>query len=253
MSEVPASEMEASGPITTRRLIALSASAFAVLAAEPLYLLVDTAVIGHLGASVLASLGIGAALLALVTLVGGFLEYGTTARAARWYGAGRRADAVNEGVQATWLAAGVGTAVVVATQVTAGALTRALAGGPGPVASGAETWLRIAVCGVPGILITLAGNGWLRGVQDTRRPVLIVLAANGLSAAASPVLVYPLGLGLTGSAVANVAAQAVATALFLRALVATGVSLRPVPAVLKAQIVTDATSYCARRASRRPS
>ena len=226
-----------SGAVSTRRLLALSASAFAVLAAEPLYLLVDTAVVGHLGSTVLGSLGIGAALLGLVTLVGTFLEYGTTARAARWFGAGRYSEAVQEGIQATWLAAGIGLAVVVVGEIVATPLTQLLAGGSGAVAHGAETWFRIAVCGVPGVLITLAGNGWLRGVQETRAPVLIVLAANGLSAVASPVLVYPLGLGLTGSAIANVAAQAVATVLFLRALARTRVTRRPDRTVMRAQLV----------------
>ncbi len=225
-----------SAPVSTRRLLTLAASAFAVLAAEPLYLLVDTAVVGHLGSTVLASLGIGAALLGLVTLVGTFLEYGTTSRAARWYGAGRRDDAVREGVQATWLALVIGVGVVVVTQIVATPLTRALSGGDGPVAHGAESWLRIAVCGVPGVLITLAGNGWLRGVQETRVPVLIVVAANGISAAASPILVYPLGFGLAGSAVANVAAQAVATVLFVRALARTGVDRRPDRTVMRAQL-----------------
>ncbi len=228
--------MTAPPTISTRRLLVLSGSAFGVLAAEPLYLLVDTAVVGHLGPSALASLGIGAALLALVTLVGSFLEYGTTARAARWYGAGRREAAVKEGVQATWLAVLIGCAVVAVGEAVAGPLTRALAGGSGPVAGHAETWLRIALCGVPGIFVVLAGNGWLRGVQDVRSPVVIVLAANGLSAVASPVLVYPVGLGLAGSAMANVAAQLTATVLFLRALVGTGAPLRPDSAVLRAQL-----------------
>ena len=72
--------------------------------------------------------------------------------------------------------------------------------------------------GVPGIMLVLAGNGWMRGVQDTRSPVRIVLIANALSAAASPILVYPAGLGLAGSAIANVGAQAVGGLLFLRAI-----------------------------------
>ncbi len=71
---------------------------------------------------------------------------------------------------------------------------------------------------MPGVLLVLAGNGWMRGVQRTREPVWIVLAANALSAMASPLLVYPAGLGLEGSAIANVAAQAVGAGLFLRAL-----------------------------------
>ncbi|MCW2525974.1 MAG: family efflux transporter [Pseudonocardiales bacterium] len=218
-------------------MLVLAGSAFAVLAAEPLYLLVDTAVVGHLGAEPLAALGIGAALLGLITLLGTFLEYGTTARAARWFGAGRPKDAAIEGVQATWLALWVGLAAVAIGQAVARPLTHALAGGPGAVADEAELWFRVAVCGVPGVLIVLAGNGWLRGVQETRSPVIMVLIANGLSAAASPILVYPLGLGLVGSAYANVGAQAVASVLFVRALLRAGVPLRPSWTILRAQLV----------------
>jgi putative MATE family efflux protein len=233
---VPPAESVPPGEANAGRLLVLAGSAFAVLAAEPLYLLVDTAVVGHLGATPLAALGIGAALLALVTLVGTFLEYGTTARAARWFGAGRRDDAAIEGVQASWLAVGIGLVVVLVAQLVAGPLTKALASNDA-VAHLAEEWFRIAVCGVPGVLLVLAGNGWLRGVQETREPVRIVLLANGLSAAASPILVYPLGLGLVGSAWANVGAQLVASVLFLRALCRAQVPLRPRPDILRRQLV----------------
>jgi putative MATE family efflux protein len=220
------------------RLPSLAASAFVVLAAEPLYVLVDTAVVGHLGLVPLAGLGVGAALLTLVVIVGTFVEYGTTGRAARWYGADNRAAAVNEGVQASWLALLLGLAVVVVAQVLAGPLTVLLAGADTPTQQLAESWFRIAVLGVPGILIVLAGNGWMRGVQETRAPVRVVLVANGLSTAASPLLVYTAGLGLNGSAIANVGAQVVGSALFLRALrrAATG-GLRPQPAIMRQQLV----------------
>lgn len=218
-------------------MIALAASAFAVLAAEPLYLLVDTAVVGHLGPGPLSGLGIGAALMGLLTIVGAFVEYGTTSRAARWYGAGRTDAALREGVQATWLALLIGTAVVVLGEAFADPLTTLLAGGSGATQQAALSWFRIAVLGMPGILVVLAGNGWMRGVQRTREPVWIVLAANGLSAALSPVLVYAVGMGLTGSAVANVAAQVIGAGLFLRALHRTGVGLRPDRAVMRAQAV----------------
>ncbi|SHG76113.1 putative efflux protein, MATE family [Jatrophihabitans endophyticus] len=220
----------------TRRLLALSASAFAVLAAEPLYLLVDTAVVGHLGARDLAGLGVGAALMTLLTIVGTFVEYGTTSRAARAYGAGRTDAAVREGVQASWLAAGIGVVLVAAGEVFAGPLTGLLAGG-GPVHHTAEQWFRVAVLGLPGVLLVLAGNGWMRGVQRTREPVVIVVAANGLSAVLCPLFVYPLGWGLTGSAVANVVAQAVGGVLFVLALRRTGTSLRPDTTVMWAQAV----------------
>jgi putative MATE family efflux protein len=203
---------------TTRSLLSLAGSAFGVLAAEPLYVLVDTAVVGHLGSTPLAALGVGAALMTLVVFVATFVEYGTTARAARWFGAGDESSAVNEGVQATWLAALLGVVIVLVSEVFAGPLTRTLAGDSGAVQHAAIGWFRIAVIGIPGALIVLAGNGWMRGVQQVRAPVVIVLAANGLSAAASPILVYPLHLGLNGSAIANVGAQAVAATWFLASL-----------------------------------
>ncbi len=221
---------------TTRRLLALSASAFVVLAAEPLYLLVDTAVVGHLGSVPLSGLGVGAALMALLTVLGTFVEYGTTARSARWFGAGRVTEAVDEGVQASWLALGIGSVVVVLGEILAGPLTRALAGGAGPTQAAAESWFRIAVIGLPGILLVLAGNGWMRGVQRTREPVVIVLAANALSAALSPVLVYPAGLGLQGSAFANLAAQTVGAGLFVRSLRRATDRVRPDRTVMRAQL-----------------
>lgn len=226
-------------PAGARRILALALPALVVLAAEPLYVLVDTAVVGHLGRAPLAGLALGGTILSVAALLGNFLAYGTTGRAARRFGAGDRAGAVAEGVQASWLAVALGAAFILVAEVFAGPVSRLLAGG-GPdgaaIAVDAERWLRIAALGAPGVLLALAGNGWLRGVQDTRRPLYYVLAANLLSAALGPVLVYPLGLGLTGSALANVAAQAVSAALFTRALLAERQPLRPRPPVLAAQL-----------------
>jgi putative MATE family efflux protein len=222
---------------TTARLLSLSASAVVVLAAEPLYLLVDTAVVGHLGSGQLAGLGVAGALMALLTVVGEFVEYGTTSRAARWFGAGQPDQAINEGVQASWLAVGIGAVIVVLGELFAGPLTRLLAGGVGTTQHSAEQWFRIAVIGLPGVLLVLAGNGWMRGVQRTRQPVVIVLAANALSAVLCPLLVYTAGMGLRGSAVANLCAQAVGGVLFLIALRRAASGVRPQRKVMRAQLV----------------
>ncbi|GAA4968502.1 MATE family efflux transporter [Pseudonocardia tropica] len=209
----------AGGP---RDILRLALPALPVLAAEPLFLLVDTAVVGRLGGLPLASLAVAAVLFAQVTTQLTFLSYGTTARAARFHGAGRRSAAVAEGVQATWLALGVGLLVVALGQLAAAPLAGLLAGDP-VIAEGAVSWLRIALLGAPLVLVTLAGNGWMRGVQDTRRPMWIVIGGNLLSALLCPLLVHGAGdwagWGLEGSAIANVAGQAVAASLFLRALV----------------------------------
>jgi putative MATE family efflux protein len=218
-------------------MLRLSGAAFVVLAAEPSFVLIDTAVVGHLGPTPLGGLGIGGTLLALVAMVGAFLDYGTTGRAARWFGAGDRARAVDEGVTASVLAVGLGLVAIILGESLAGPFLHLLAGGNRPVGHAAETWFRIAVLGVPGILLVLAGNGWMRGVQETRRPVRIVVTANLLSAAASPILVYPLGLGLAGSAVANVAAQAIGGVLFLRAVRSERRPWRPRWPMVRAQLV----------------
>ncbi|MCS7482705.1 MATE family efflux transporter [Umezawaea endophytica] len=221
--------------VPPRRVLGLAVPALGVLAAEPLYVLVDTAVVGHLGALPLAGLALGGVLLSQVAAQLTFLAYGTTSRAARLHGAGRRPEAVAEGVQATWLALGVGVLLVGLGQLFAGPLARLLAG-DGEVADAAVSWIRIALFGAPFILVTLAGNGWMRGVQETARPLRYVLLGNGLSAVLCPVLVYPAGLGLEGSAMANVVAQVVSACLFFRALFAEDVALRPVPALMRAQL-----------------
>jgi putative MATE family efflux protein len=218
-------------------VLSLAVPALVVLAAEPLYLLVDTAVVGNLGTVPLGGLAVGGGLLAWAAALLNFLAYGTTARAARRAGAGDRDGAVAEGVQATWLALALGLAVLLLFQLLGGPLTRLLAGGPGPVAEAGEQWLRVASAGAPLLLITLAGNGWLRGVQELRRPVRYVLAGSLLSLVLCPLLVHPAGLGLLGSAMANVAGQALTAALFVRALMGEGASWRPRPAALGTQLV----------------
>ncbi|MEU8079739.1 MATE family efflux transporter [Catellatospora citrea] len=222
-----------------RRIASLALPALVVLAAEPLYVLVDTAVVGHLGRVPLAALGMAGTVLGLAVWLGNVLAYGTTGRAARRFGAGDRAGAVQEGVQASWLALLAGLALLVAAQLFAGPLTRALSGG-GPesadVAAQAELWLRVASLGAPFILLAMAGNGWMRGVQDTRRPLRYVLGANLASAVLCPLLVYGLGWGMVGSAWANVVAQAASGGLFLRALVVARVPLAPRWDVLRHQL-----------------
>lgn len=226
-----------SSEFSVRRIAALAAPALVLLAAEPLYLLVDTAVVGHLGAVSLAALAIGGTLMTVAVWLGTVLAYGTTSRAARWFGAGQRAAAVAEGVQASWLAVALGVVLAAVTQVAAPAVTGLMAGDNQQVADAAAGWLRIASLGFPWLLLATAGHGWLRGVQDFWRPLRYVLVANLFSAVLCPLLVYPAGLGLIGSAVANVTAQALAGVLFLRALAVERVPLRPVPVVIGRQLL----------------
>ena len=228
-------------PPTSRGIAALALPALGVLAAEPLYLLFDLAVVGRLGALALAGLAIGGLILGLVSSQGTFLSYGTTARSARHFGAGDRPTAVGEGVQATWLALGLGLLIVVVVELAAVPLISAIAGSR-EISDAALPWLRIAILGAPAILISLAGNGWMRGVQDTVRPLRYVITGFAVSAVLCPVLVYGWAglprLELPGSAIANLVGQWLAALLFCRALLAgERTRLRPDVTVLRAQAV----------------
>jgi Na+-driven multidrug efflux pump len=167
--------------------------ALAVLAATPLYLLWDTAVVGRLGAAELAALGAGATVLAQVTTQLTFLSYGTTARAARRYGAGDSTGAVAEGVQATWVALGVGVVLAVALRLLAAPVAGWLTGGDGEVAHEAARWLEVTSLSVVPALVTMAGNGWLRGMSNTRWPLYFTLAGVGADGGDRPVGRRPLG------------------------------------------------------------
>ena len=227
-------------PPTSRTIAGLALPALGVLAAEPLYLLFDIAVVGRLGAVSLAGLAIGGLVLALVASQLTFLSYGTTARAARYFGAGNRPGAVSEGVQATWLALFLGLVVVLVVQATAIPVVTAIASDR-HIVDAALPWLRVAIFGAPAILVSLAGNGWMRGVQDTVRPLHYVVTGFAVSAVLCPMLVYGwLGLPrleLVGSAVANLVGQWLAAVLFLRALLVEKVPLRVDFTVLRAQVV----------------
>ncbi|MEZ2121088.1 MATE family efflux transporter [Corynebacterium sp. CCM 9203] len=198
--------------VSLREILALALPALGVLAATPLYLLLDTAVVGRLGQHELAALGAATTIQATVTTQLTFLSYGTTARSARLYGAGKERDAVGEGIHATWVALTVGFLIAVVILTAAPRLTLWLAGDT-VVAAEATTWLRVAGLGIPLILVTMAGNGWLRGIQNTRLPLWFTLAGVIPSAALVPYLVGHFGI--VGSAWANLTGESITAILFL--------------------------------------
>ncbi|MEL4154414.1 MATE family efflux transporter [Corynebacterium bovis] len=224
----------------TREILGLAWPALIVLAATPLYLLWDTAVVGRLGAVDLAALAAGATVLAQVTTQLTFLSYGTTARSARRFGAGDRTGAVYEGVQATWVALGVGVVLAVVVGVAAPWICRVLTG-DAAVAADATRWLRVVSVAVVPALVTMAGNGWLRGTADTRRPLYFTLVGVVPMAVIVPVAVARVGL--VGSAYATVTGETLTALCFLGALVVNwrrhgdGRPVRPQWSVIGPQLV----------------
>jgi putative MATE family efflux protein len=212
-----------------REILQLAVPALGSLAAEPLYILVDTAIVGHLGRSQLAALGIAAIVLGGVFAIFNFLQYGTTAQVARAEGAGEHATACRLGAQALWLSLGVGTALTVAVIALAVPLVDVM-GGQGQTADYAVTYLRIAALGLPAAFVALGGQGFLRGVSDLRTPLRIVIAGNVANAVLEVLFVYGFGWGIAGSAWGTVIAQAGMGAAFVWVIlrrIAGQASLRP--------------------------
>ena len=190
-----------------REILYLALPALGALAAEPSYILVDTAIVGHLGTPQLAALAIAATLLSTGVTLFNFLAYGTTARVARLHGAGEVAAAGRIGSQALWLSVALGVGLLFVILLLAGPAVAAM-GGRGETAEMSVSYLRISALGVPFAMISLAGQGFLRGVGNLRTPLVILVAANVANAGLEVLFVYGFGWGLAGSAWGTVIAQA---------------------------------------------
>lgn len=201
--------------VSAGSVLKLALPALGVLAAPPLYLLLDTAMVGRLGGFSLAALGAGTTIYAQVATQLTFLSYGTTARAARLYGAGKRQEAIAEGVQATWIAIFVGVALTALMWFGAPWFTLWLTGSA-EVAEVATSWLRVTAFAIPMVLVVMAGNGWLRGIQNTTLPLIFTLAGLVPGAIAIPILVSHYGV--VGSAWATLFGETIIAACFLACL-----------------------------------
>ncbi|GLV76872.1 MATE family efflux transporter [Streptomyces hygroscopicus subsp. hygroscopicus] len=220
-----------------REIIALALPAFGALVAEPLFVMVDSAVVGHLGTAQLAGLGVAAALLATAVNIFVFLAYATTAAVARRVGAGDVPGAIRQGMDGIWLALLLGAAVIAAALPTAPALVD-LFGASDTASPYAVTYLRISTLGIPAMLVVLAATGVLRGLQDTRTPLYVAVGGFGANAALNAALVYGAGLGIAGSAWGTVIAQNAMAAVYLTVVIRGarrhGTSLRPDAAGIRA-------------------
>jgi putative MATE family efflux protein len=189
-----------------REILRLALPALGALAAEPLYVLADTAIVGHLGRPQIAALGLAGTVLAGAFTIFNFLTYGTTAVVARASGAGQDERAARIAAQALWVSVAIGIALLAVCEAAASPLLRGL-GGHGHSGSLALLYLRIAALGLPSALIALAGQGYLRGVSNLRRPLEIVVAANVANLILEVLFVYRLGWGVAGSAAGTAIAQ----------------------------------------------
>lgn len=213
-----------------RQIVTLAIPALGALVAEPLFVLVDSAVVGHLGTAQLAGLSLASTVLVTVVGLCVFLAYATTATVARRLGAGDRRGAMQVGVDGLWLALALGVALAAAAWLVAPAAVAAL-GADGAVARHAVTYLRWSAPGLPGMLLVLAATGALRGLLDTRTPLVVAAAGAVANAVLNVTLVYGFGLGIAGSglgtAIVQIAMGAVLVAVVVRGARRLGASVAP--------------------------
>ena len=203
-----------------REILRLALPAFGALVAEPLFLLADSAIVGRIGTVPLGGLGVASQALTTLVNISIFLAYGTTAAVARQLGAGRRQEAIRLGIDGIWLAAAIGVLVLAVGWPLAPEIVRVFGASPA-VSSGAVTYLRISLFGAPSMLVILAGTGVLRGLQDTRTPLTVAIAANALNIGLNATLVLGLHRGLAGSATGTVIAQSAGAVAYV-AMIARG-------------------------------
>ncbi len=223
-----------------REIVRLALPAFGALIAQPLYVLADTAVVGHLGTPQLAGLAIANTVLATLYAVFIFLAYGTTAAVSRLIGAGDHRRAAHQAVQGMWLAAGIGVALACTGAVMAEPLVRVL-GAEGLVAENALIYLRISLIGVPATLVTFAGTGYLRGLQNTTGPLVVAVTSALFNLAFELFLIYGLGFGIGASAASTAVAEIGAASVYVwwvhRAVAQHEVGLRPHARTLQGLLV----------------
>jgi putative MATE family efflux protein len=193
----------------------LAIPAFGALIAEPVYLLTDTAIVGHLGTPQLGGLAVATSVLLMLHTIFIFLAYGTTAAVSRLLGAGDEREAAHQAVQSLWLAGIIGVTIIVVGLVGADALV-GLMGAEGAVRANALLYLRISLFGVPAQLAVLAGTGYLRGLQDTRTPLAVAVGTGALNLVLEVAFIYGLGMGVGASAFTTVVAQWAGAAVYLR-------------------------------------
>ncbi|GAA1787815.1 MATE family efflux transporter [Actinomadura chokoriensis] len=213
-----------------REILRLAVPAFGALVAEPLFLLSDSAIVGHLGTAQLGGLGVAGQALNTLVYLCVFLAYGTTAGVARQIGAGNVPAAIRQGIDGMWLAVAIGAALIVAGWPLVPGIVDAFGASP-TVTPYAETYLRVSLFGIPSMLLVLAGTGVLRGLQDTRTPLLVAVGGFSANLLLTAVFVIVLNWGIAGSAWGTVIAQtgsaAVYAAVVLRAARRHGASVRP--------------------------
>ena len=188
------------------RILALALPTFGQLIAEPTFVLIDTAIVGHIGVSALAGLSIGSTIILTAVGLCIFLAYSTTAQVAHLLGAGCRREGLQAGIDGLWLALGIGIVLTAALFAGARPLCVALRG-TGETLDQAVAYTQTVVLGAPGMLLVYAANGIFRGLQKVRITLVAAVCGAVLNTMLDVLFVFGFGWGIAGSGAATMIAQ----------------------------------------------
>lgn len=203
-----------------RDIAKLAIPALGALIAEPIYVLADTAVVGNLlGTNALAGLSVASQTLLTFHAIMVFLAYGTTAAVSRLLGANQQTKAAHQAVQGLWLAAGMGIALALVAWVFADPILSLIGetddGNAEAVLAQARTYFIVSLWGLPASLLVLSGVGYLRGLQDTTKPLIVALVTAVFNLVLELILIVGFDLEIGASAFATVIAQWIGAAAYL--------------------------------------
>lgn len=202
----------------TKRVLLLAYPAMVSMLSHTLLSLVDTAMVGRLGAEALAAVGIGAMVMYVVMSAFFAIDSGSRAIVARHFGAGDCSNCGKVLQQALLLSFFFGTAITVAGCFFSNDIFRLMGAEHGVMSLGGE-YLRLRLFAAVFIFAAFAFNGFFTGLGDTKSPMMVMIAANTLNVVLNYLLIFgKLGfpaMGVKGAALATVIARVSGFAIYL--------------------------------------
>lgn len=169
----------------------------------PLFGLVDTAILGHLDTpDYLAAVAVGASVVSFLLWAFGFLRMGTTSLAARAYGAKETSQLKLLLGQSSVLALGIGFMIVLLSPVLV-PLAVTLMQSDQQLGELSQEYIHIRLLAAPAVLLSYGIIGWFIGLQNTRVPLYMAIAANAVNILGDVVFVLYWDMGSRGAALAS--------------------------------------------------
>ncbi|MGM9845785.1 MAG: MATE family efflux transporter [Muribaculaceae bacterium] len=200
-----------------RDILALAWPAIVSNITTPLLGLVDTAIVGHVGAIELAAIAVGGTMVSTLYWIFNFLRMGTGGLTAQAYGANSYRAQRTVLAQSLIIAIGVGLALILCRRYIAD-VGLWLIDADDLTAFSARRYFEIVLPGAPAMLASYALCGWFLGMQDSRTPMWMAVVTNLSNIVLSITFVFGMKMKIEGVAMGTLASQYIGVAVGCLAL-----------------------------------